>query len=45
MKRIYFLLGALCCFSFFVQAESPANPVTAKVAKDRRWANQKLSIS
>ena len=30
MKRIYFLLGTLCCFSFFVQAESPDNPDLAK---------------
>ena len=33
MKRIYFLLGTLCCFSFFVQAESPANPDLAKAEK------------
>ena len=33
MKGIYFLLSALCCFSFFVQAESPANPDLAKAEK------------
>lgn len=33
MKRIYFLLGTLCCFSFSVQAESPANPDLTKAEK------------